>query len=108
MRDPNPNCLYSFIATTNRSSVQLDSVPKVDSLDEVSDNRLEMTHSTLLLHPLLHIRDASAPLLDRDMRATVHGLSLSHARVDINILQLDVEWAICWPLEPAIALPAQE
>ena len=61
------------------------------------------------LSPLiLHFLDASAPLLLRDTyAATDHTLSISHARVDINVFRSDEQWAVSWPDEPAIDLPTQ-
>ena len=60
------------------------------------------------LSPLiLRLLDASAPLLLRDTYATDYTLSISHARVDINVFRSDEQWAVCWPDEPAIDLPTQ-
>jgi hypothetical protein len=56
---------------------------------------------------ILHICDASAPLLLRDPYATHHALSVSHAGVDINIFHSDPQWAVYWPDVPAIDLPTQ-
>ena len=56
---------------------------------------------------ILHLLDASAPLLLRDTYAIDHTLSVSHASVDINIFRSDEQWAVCWPDEPAIDLPTQ-
>jgi hypothetical protein len=67
-----------------------------------------MTLETFSLAQLsLHLLDASTPRLRWDIHATDHGLSISHARVDINIFQFDVQWAVFWPHEPAVDFPTQ-
>jgi hypothetical protein len=46
-------------------------------------------------------------LLISDTFAADHqGLALSHARVDIDVLDLDVQWSVCRELEPGVDLPA--
>ena len=66
-----------------------------------------MILNTSLSALILHLQDTSAPLLLRDTYATDYTLSLSHARVDINVLCSDEQWTVCWPEEPAIDLPTQ-
>ena len=56
---------------------------------------------------LLYLLDASAPLLLGDTYAIVKNLSISHARVDVNVFRSDEQWAVGWPDEPAIDLPTQ-
>ncbi len=56
---------------------------------------------------LVQLLNASAPLLFRDAWTTDIALEVSHARVDVDISDLDVERAIRWPLEPAVDLPYQ-
>lgn len=55
---------------------------------------------------LFHLSNTSASLLRRDTYTTNHiSLGLPHARVDVNILYSDEHWAVCWLIEPAVALP---
>ena len=80
----------------------------VEDSENASDNPHGITLDTFPLRVLLLILlDASAPLIRRDIYATDHGLSVSHARIDIDVLQFDVQRAVCWPHEPAVDLPAQ-
>lgn len=83
------------------------SAPIVDGLDDVSDDRHDMILGTSLFPLILHLPDASAPLLLRETYVTDHVLSVSHARIDINIFCSDKQWAVCWPDGPAIDLPTQ-
>ncbi len=77
-------------------------------LDDVSNTSHDIILRTSLLLFTLHLKDASAPLVLRDTCATdPASLFLSHARVDIDILDLDIQWAVSWPNEPAVALPAE-
>ena len=56
---------------------------------------------------ILHLLDASAPLLLRDTYIIDYSLIVSHARVNIDVFGSDEQWTVCWPNEPAIHLPTQ-
>ena len=81
--------------------------PTVDGLYDASDNGHDMILRTSLSPLILHLLDASAPLLLRDTYAMDYTLIISHARVDINVFRSDEQWAVCWPDEPAIDLPTK-
>jgi hypothetical protein len=60
----------------------------------------------LLLPRIHHLLDTGAPGRRRDAVAADGELSFPHARVDIDILQLDEQRAIRGAFEPAVNLPA--
>ena len=65
-----------------------------------------MTLETLVLL-CLHLGNASSPRLVRDIWANPDCLGLPHARVDIYVLDSDIQRTVSWPDEPAVDLPAQ-
>lgn len=71
-------------------------------------NTSDDPHKNIWLLPsVLVLRYASAPLLFCHTLLTEYALGVSHARVDINVLYLDPQWAVSRTNEEAIALPAQ-
>lgn len=78
------------------------------SLKDISDNGHEMSLDTLLSIFFLHLEDAGASLFLGDTgTADAGSLALSHARVDIDILDSDEKWSVFWSDEPAVDLPHQ-
>lgn len=75
------------------------------NLDEVSDTSFEVVHGTSLNLPCLQGLNARAPFLFRNIDAADDVLARSHARVDIDVLDLGEEWAVSGPVEPTIDLP---
>lgn len=79
-----------------------------DNLNDVSDDGHEMSLDTLLSIFFLHLEDAGASLFLGDTgTADAGSLALSHARVDIDILDSDEKWSVFWSDEPAVDLPHQ-
>jgi len=65
-----------------------------------------MTRKALLLPLLGHLTHASPSLLVSNALTRDHSaLSLSHARVDIDILRSNEQGTMVWPLEPGVDLP---
>ena len=77
-------------------------------LDEAPDSSHQVTLNTFLLVRSLQLLDASAPLIIRDTGTTDTLLSVSHARININIADLDPQRTVGWIVEPAVDLPAQK
>ena len=100
--------LYQYIAITDRCGVHGARPRPLTVLKDASDNGHDMILRTSLPPLILHLQDASAPLLLRDTYATDIALSISHTRVDINVFRSDEERAVRWPDEPAVDLPTQE
>jgi len=72
------------------------------------DESLCPTHSSLLLLLVLHLNDTFPSLLRRDSRpANELNLSLTHSRVDVDVLDFDVERAMLLTHEPRPTLPAK-
>jgi hypothetical protein len=64
-----------------------------------------MILSRLLLLRVRHLLNAGPPSRRRNAIATNSKLPLPHPRVNINILQLDVQGAVGGALEPAVSFP---
>lgn len=80
----------------------------LNTSNNVSDNSNEMTLDAPLLLFLLHLHDASTPVLLRYVGATDRSLLISHASVYIDVLDFDIQWPMRWSGEPAIDFPNQE
>ena len=73
------------------------------SLNNVSDSILNKCPSTSLVLFLSQLSITSASVLCIDTYTT----DLPHACVDINVFRSDEQWAVCWLIDPAVALPEQ-
>lgn len=64
------------------------------------------TNASFILLLLLHFLDACTPLFFGHTFAAYHlSLALPHARIDIDVLGSNPQWAMRRILEPAIYLP---
>jgi hypothetical protein len=88
---PYPPCLQQA-----KRAVQLEYAP---------NNTHNMVFRSLLLLRVRHLLNASPSSRRRNTIATNSELPLPHPRVNINILQLDVQGAVGGALEPAVSFP---
>lgn len=66
-----------------------------------------MTHKALLSLGSVHLLDASTSLIICNVETTDSALFHSHAGVNIDVLQLNEEWAIRGSDKPTVYLPAE-
>lgn len=76
-------------------------------LKDGMDNRLSNLHGSLFGLLTLQLRNTSPPLVGINVWSGDHvHLSLTHASVDVNVFDGNVERAFLWTGEPGVGLPS--